>query len=285
MHFVNIQQDFISYVFFFFFKQKTAYEIYQCDWSSDVCSSDLSGFDRARTINRNLSSNRQGFYPQTIGRSKKHAVIAYRWQPGSTLRQLNINGRLSLSDLAAAAKTLAELHASGQDALATVEPALQAVRLSALAELTGFLLPHLSERAARMAQQLAQWLAGQAPVRQPVHGDFYDKQVIVCDGQVRLIDLDAARLDDPLLDLGNYIAHLEKQIHDQGKAVIDAETHKDTLVSAYEKSTGRPCSDQLNRYISLGLFNLIHQPFRDWLADWPLQTELLLDRVETLFAD
>ena len=30
-----------SSVFFFFFKQKTAYEIYQCDWSSDVCSSDL----------------------------------------------------------------------------------------------------------------------------------------------------------------------------------------------------------------------------------------------------
>ena len=28
--------------FFFFFKQKTAYEIYQCDWSSDVCSSDLA---------------------------------------------------------------------------------------------------------------------------------------------------------------------------------------------------------------------------------------------------
>ncbi len=26
----------------FFFKQKTAYEIYQCDWSSDVCSSDLN---------------------------------------------------------------------------------------------------------------------------------------------------------------------------------------------------------------------------------------------------
>src|SRR5213080_1975865 len=26
---------------FFFFKQKTAYEIPLCDWSSDVCSSDL----------------------------------------------------------------------------------------------------------------------------------------------------------------------------------------------------------------------------------------------------
>src|SRR2546430_7675305 len=31
--------------FFFFFKQKTAYEI-DCDWSSDVCSSDLRAHHR-----------------------------------------------------------------------------------------------------------------------------------------------------------------------------------------------------------------------------------------------
>ncbi len=30
-----------EFMFFFFFKQKTAYEIKECDWSSDVCSSDL----------------------------------------------------------------------------------------------------------------------------------------------------------------------------------------------------------------------------------------------------
>src|SRR5213596_2360704 len=29
------------FLYFFFFKQKTAYEIRPCDWSSDVCSSDL----------------------------------------------------------------------------------------------------------------------------------------------------------------------------------------------------------------------------------------------------
>ena len=38
----------------FFFKQKTAYEIKECDWSSDVCSSDLSHSEnnglRVRTI-------------------------------------------------------------------------------------------------------------------------------------------------------------------------------------------------------------------------------------------
>ena len=32
-------------MFFFFFKQKTAYEIKECDWSSDVCSSDLEAID------------------------------------------------------------------------------------------------------------------------------------------------------------------------------------------------------------------------------------------------
>src|SRR3546814_6605943 len=31
------------YVLFFFFKQKTAYEMRISDWSSDVCSSDLLG--------------------------------------------------------------------------------------------------------------------------------------------------------------------------------------------------------------------------------------------------
>src|SRR3546814_19453181 len=30
------------YIFFFFFKQKTAYELRISDWSSDVCSSDLA---------------------------------------------------------------------------------------------------------------------------------------------------------------------------------------------------------------------------------------------------
>src|SRR5881397_525905 len=32
----------LQVLFFFFFKQKTAYEMAQCDWSSDVCSSDLA---------------------------------------------------------------------------------------------------------------------------------------------------------------------------------------------------------------------------------------------------
>src|SRR3546814_5438143 len=38
--------------FFFFFKQKTAYEMRISDWSSDVCSSDLNPFVRHRAAGR-----------------------------------------------------------------------------------------------------------------------------------------------------------------------------------------------------------------------------------------
>ena len=47
----------LFFVFVFFFKQKTAYEIGTGDWSSDVCSSDLSG----------LNSNNFQFLVSTAG--------------------------------------------------------------------------------------------------------------------------------------------------------------------------------------------------------------------------
>ena len=53
--------------FFFFFKQKTAYEIKECDWSSDVCSSDLGTIVKPKV----------GLTPS------EHAKVAYEsWMGG-----------------------------------------------------------------------------------------------------------------------------------------------------------------------------------------------------------
>ena len=46
----------LVYLCFFFFKQKTAYEIKECDWSSDVCSSDLVG-ENAVGVTYSFKSN------------------------------------------------------------------------------------------------------------------------------------------------------------------------------------------------------------------------------------
>ena len=48
-------------VVFFFFKQKTAYEIKECDWSSDVCSSDLNNLAGIRLQNSGGNINKCTF--------------------------------------------------------------------------------------------------------------------------------------------------------------------------------------------------------------------------------
>src|SRR5919206_2876244 len=51
-------------LFFFFFKQKTAYEIVSRDWSSDVCSSDLP----------RLAARGRGREGRPLGRGRRRAL-------------------------------------------------------------------------------------------------------------------------------------------------------------------------------------------------------------------
>src|SRR5881296_4517064 len=60
---------------FFFFKQKTAYEMLLCDWSSDVCSSDLlageNGGDPFRVGGRNNATRSE---ERRVGKSVQQRV-------------------------------------------------------------------------------------------------------------------------------------------------------------------------------------------------------------------
>src|SRR3546814_7949120 len=62
--------------FFFFFKQKTSYELRISDWSSDVCSSDLLGArgvsgDRSRTDPARERATARDADPDRRGRRKR----------------------------------------------------------------------------------------------------------------------------------------------------------------------------------------------------------------------
>ena len=63
-------------IYFFFFKQKTAYEIYQCDWSSDVCSSDL------RTVSP--WRRKKGTMPNTGNLQRNGSVFRYSATTGAS---------------------------------------------------------------------------------------------------------------------------------------------------------------------------------------------------------
>src|SRR3546814_2583044 len=67
------------YLFFFFFKQKTAYEMRISDWSSDVCSSDLREIARdllaARGILRLAELRAAGVTAATVSRMEKDGEV------------------------------------------------------------------------------------------------------------------------------------------------------------------------------------------------------------------
>src|SRR3546814_2871277 len=64
----------VKLVFFFFFKQKTAYEMRISDWSSDVCSSDLFG----RTLTQ------RGYELRTRNANAAHALAHAMYEAGAS---------------------------------------------------------------------------------------------------------------------------------------------------------------------------------------------------------
>src|SRR3546814_7081160 len=66
--------------FFFFFKQKTAYEMRISDWSSDVCSSDLA--TAAETVQQRLGQDAARRVP---GAQEQHVVGGLRHASSSSL--------------------------------------------------------------------------------------------------------------------------------------------------------------------------------------------------------
>ena len=238
-----------------------------------------NGFSRALSIHRTMGE----LVPEALGFSRKHGVIAYRWQAGDSLRSLGAHVELLPGCLAATATALAAAHASDPSGLCSPDLDQQERSLDELAHQVGFLLPNLHERAVRIACKLVDWLRRQPPATALVHGDFYDKQVIVSGDKAKLIDFDEVSLGDPLLDLGNYSAYLERDVTRGAMAKSELEQQQQTLLSAYERVAGPVQAMQLSKYTALGLFRLLHHPFRDWEDDWPVKTGRLLSRVESLF--
>src|SRR3546814_9797011 len=97
-------------VLFFFFKQKTAYEMRISDWSSDVCSSDLIRHrlyrrDRARTGHRPCRRPRTGLHAAGHHAGmRRQSHLGARRAGGARVRDRHERGRACARDPDAAAE-------------------------------------------------------------------------------------------------------------------------------------------------------------------------------------
>src|SRR3546814_9010502 len=121
---------------FFFFKQKTAYEMRISDWSSDVCSSDLFALMGAAGLQFEMSDGLRevwGYEPSEANMRKLMETFAYN--PGLVTGAIALsrhNASIRPGSHEAYSRLFPEPRQARLDALATPETDIRAIEAPAL---------------------------------------------------------------------------------------------------------------------------------------------------------
>ena len=218
-----------------------------------------------------------------IGQSRKHGCYAYEWIEGETLRSRLGRIGSALEPHREAGRLIAEFH--GATASSRIENLIPAEppELLSLTDQLGFLIPDLADEARRLAVALQDLEGANAARSRLIHGDFYDKQIIVSGDNHGLIDLDCVRLGDIHQDLACFLAHRERQILNgsASRASVSPDVVP-AFLGGYVEAGGGYSEAQLCRWTAWHLLRLSHHPFRDRVPDWADQTRLMLSRAAQL---
>jgi aminoglycoside phosphotransferase (APT) family kinase protein len=236
------------------------------------------GFARTVSRLRALTSTPKLQLPLWVGSSEPHRLLAFDWLDGPVLRD---GLRTRLPDLAAVAETgaaLAELHGQAGQGLPLRSEEEEVDQVRRTASVVGQLAPDQAARARALADEVAGGLTASRADRVPIHGDFYDNQVIVMRDRVALLDLDEATIGNRLEDLGLFIAHLERDVLLGTLPSAVGSAARSALLEGYCATTPGTSISALPLHIAKALIGLGPSVFRKSRDRWPGQLGDLLDR-------
>lgn len=174
--------------------------------------------------------------------------------------------------MAPIAETLGRLHGTRLDSLSVHSHRDEADVILASGRAVGALLPGLRLLTDRLAARLAAHLAGVVASPATVHGDFYDDQVLVAGAEPVLLDFDEVRRGHPLLDVGNFLAHLSAAA---GEGAASLHAARVPFLDAY--AAMRPdAHEAAPLFEAAALLKLAVGPFRRLEVDWPEGIERLV---------
>ena len=220
--------------------------------------------------------------PELVGKSDRLGTIATRWLPGRPLSESLLDPSFDVAHLATVGAALAELHGQQPKGLLARPAQGEPSALGSLAEFTGILVPELASRSLALAGRLTSCLAETPASWSAVHGDFYAKQVLLDGERVAFLDLDQGARADPASDLGLFLAHLERDALRGTLAPERIEALTSAFLEGYAVASGRRPPVEL--HTALGLFQLLHHPFRHCEPDWAGRTEAILSRAEKILS-
>jgi len=217
-----------------------------------------------------------------LGRSARHGIVAFEWRPGLSLRTALSNPGLAAGSVRTAGAALAALHRQDGRGLSSPHPELELDALTRVLREIQTTAPHLGDLADQLAQRLAPGLSSGPSEPRPIHGDFYDEQVLLDGDAATILDLDRAVLGEPAADLGLFIAHLERDSLLVELARGRASQLADALLEGYEAAGGRVEAARVGLYTAYGLLKLSPEPFRHRDPKWPESTRTILEHARDL---
>ena len=197
---------------------------------------------------------------------------------GTPLRRLLAGNGAALPDAPALEAVLDALPAE----LAEVSPGGPGVpggalsRVAAHAAVVSATVPELAPRVSALTARLAGADVGDH-ARVPVHGDFYESQILVDGGAVvGLLDVDTAGAGARIDDWSTLLAHLALQQQVRPDPRTTARWTADLLGAVDHRWPRR----QLDARVAAGLVGLATGPFRVQQSDWRARTEQRLALAE-----
>src|SRR5262249_21781744 len=147
---------------------------------------------------------------------------------------------LDVRAIALVGAALAHLHAQTPDKLVCLTREAEATTLCSLSANLSCILPHLAVRLGQLTRRLGSDLLQAQQLTDSIHGDFGPKQVLLGDNTVPILDLDRAVSGDPALDLGLFIAYLERASLDGTLAADRLAALSEAFIDGYCSVTRRP---------------------------------------------
>lgn len=201
--------------------------------------------------------------PASHGWSDEHGLVVLEALPGLTLREaLTVpNERVpSATDLFA---LLDQIPDPG-DGVMHASPARTVAGHAALIQR---LLPDESETIAAIVGGCEQATTSGEAV--PVHGDYYEAQVLTQDGSLTgLLDIDSVAMGERVSDFANFIGHLAVW----GPLSPDAERVAGYTRAMTATALERADKDTLGRQVAAVIVGLATGPFRTLTRNWPQDT-------------
>ena len=237
--------------------------------------------ERASRLSKWVSDGECLRIAKRLGGSKTYSIAVMEWLPGTDLRDfVRFGSKKASESLEIVTRAIAEFHHSPAALRAELPEWDPRQGTSGFAQTIGWLSRSNADRANSLADRILSALSRQQFERKLIHGDLYDKQIVLMDPGVGLLDLDQIGVGDPRQDLGLFLAHWERDRILGQVGEWHAETAEE-LVLHYERATGSELVG-LPVFVAAALFRLAQHPFRNRLEDWPGLLDAILTRVGEL---